>query len=40
MSGRPSVVIPVKAGIQISLNFLDSGSRFLAKAGITPACPE
>jgi hypothetical protein len=29
-----------KAGIQKSLKFLDSGSRFLAKAGITPGCPE
>jgi len=33
-------VIPAEAGIQNSSNFLDCGSRFLAKAGITPACPE
>jgi hypothetical protein len=35
-----SFVIPVKTGIQKSFKFLDFGSRFLAKAGITPACPE
>jgi len=33
-------VIPAEAGIQKPSIFLDSGSRFLAKAGITPACPE
>jgi hypothetical protein len=33
-------VMPAKAGIQKHLISLDSGSRFLAKAGITPACPE
>jgi hypothetical protein len=38
--GSLITVIPAKAGIQISLNFLDSGSRFLANAGITPARPE
>jgi hypothetical protein len=37
---KPRGVIAAKAAIQIYLNFLDSGSRFLAKAGITPACPE
>jgi len=34
-----SVVIPAHAGIQ-TLPRLDSGSCFLAKAGIKPACPE
>ena len=37
--GLPSVM-PAKAGIQDHLIFLDSGSRLLAKAGITLACPE
>jgi hypothetical protein len=32
--------MPVKTGIQKSFKFLDSASRLLAKAGITPACPE
>jgi hypothetical protein len=37
----PVALIPAHAGIQVfSSNSLDSGSRFLAKAGITPACPE
>jgi hypothetical protein len=33
-------VLPAKAGIQKPFIFQDSGSRFLAKAGITPARPE